>query len=444
MARFRLHCRHPQVSGVHTLIYDNATSALTTEKGLPVVARQGNWVPAGPPPVSAETPGTKRGQVRRLKISLGLSCNLGCSYCSQRFVPRAGATGTDEAMRFLEKAVHWLDIGDGDGVRIEYWGGEPLIYWKTLRFLGDQLAVLYPAAAHSIITNGTLLTPEIADWLVARDFFVAISHDGPGQAVRGEDPLKNPETLAVILSLYRRLASRGRFSFNPVLNRRNQSRAAIVDFFRDLTGDEHPPIGEGDFVDAYDAGGLAESLSDSEAPAFRARALDELRGGGLVSMSITKRIADFAQSIRQGRPAGSLGQKCGMDRPDNMAVTLKGEVLTCQNTSPAALAPNGQPHLLGTVDDLEGVRLRTATHWSLRPDCKACPVLHLCKGSCMFLEGPLWEASCRNSYSDNAPFFAAAVAMLTGLEVFRVEPLDAPLAEERQWLWQPPPTAPRT
>jgi uncharacterized protein len=33
----------------------------------------------------------------------------------------------------------------------------------------------------------------------------------------------------------------------------------------------------------------------------------------------------------------------------------------------------------------------------------------------MFLEGPLWEVSCNNAYSDALPIFAAGIEFLTGL-----------------------------
>ena len=36
------------------------------------------------------------------------------------------------------------------------------------------------------------------------------------------------------------------------------------------------------------------------------------------------------------------------------------------------------------------------------------------KGSCMFLHGPLWDAGCDASYSDNIPFFAGALDQCAG------------------------------
>ncbi len=39
----------------------------------------------------------------------------------------------------------------------------------------------------------------------------------------------------------------------------------------------------------------------------------------------------------------------------------------------------------------------------------------------MFLQGPLWEASCDNAYSDALPIFAAGVEFLTGLVPVHIE-----------------------
>lgn len=179
----------------------------------------------------------------------------------------------------------------------------------------------------------------------------------------------------------------------------------------------------GAFIDPYDEGGLASILkTHGEHLAFRAMAYKELRQGCVSRMSIAQqRIMDFVQSIRTARPASALGQKCNMDRSDHLAVDLHGRVITCQNVSASAVAPNGQSHKAGDLSDLNAVRLRSGTHWSQRKDCVSCPVLQLCKGSCMFLEGPLWNAACDAAYSDNVPFLAAAIEYLTGCIPYYIE-----------------------
>ncbi|WP_341686710.1 SPASM domain-containing protein [Limnohabitans sp.] len=175
-------------------------------------------------------------------------------------------------------------------------------------------------------------------------------------------------------------------------------------------------IGEGAFIDPYDEGGLSATLqTHQDHLRFRAMDFKELRQGLVSRMTIAQQhIMDFVQSIQTARPASSVGQKCSMDRPDHLAVDLHGNVLTCQNVSAKAIAPNGQPHHIGQVSNLQAVKMRSATHWSQRSDCPSCPMLQICKGSCMFLEGKLWDAGCDAAYSDNVPFLAAAIEFMTG------------------------------
>jgi uncharacterized protein len=215
-----------------------------------------------------------------------------------------------------------------------------------------------------------------------------------------------------------------------MVNRSNQSRAAIQAFFAELTGDPDVMIGEGGFVDAYDDGGRALSLKPDEFHAFRRLAFQEIRLGkaGRIS-SVRDRTMSFVNSLRFKRPASSLGQKCGMDQTDSIAVDLKGNVLTCQNVSAAATAPNGESHRIGHISQMQDVALKTATHWSHRQECPGCPMLQICKGACMFLEGPLWDVSCDNAYSDALPIFAAGIEFLTGLVPVHIE---GELREERK------------
>jgi uncharacterized protein len=421
MAKFLITAVDARTETVVPLLYDNMDSSLTDLQGRSVVRTVDDSLRAltvDAPVTSREAPLGKTSP-RILKISLGLSCNYACEYCSQRFVARNVETNPDDISGFLESLDTWV-LSPPDA--IEFWGGEPLVYIKTLRPLAQALRDKFPAARFSVISNGSLLNREINRWLDDLGFTVSISHDGPGQHVRGPDPLDDPQSRAAILDLYRALAPRGRFSFNSMLHRENQSRAAIQAFFVDLTGDPDVLIGEGGFVDAYDAGGISQSLRPEEFHSFRRQAFHDIRYGkaGRIS-SVRDRVMSFVNSLRFERPASSLGQKCGMDRLDSIAVDLKGNVLTCQNVSAAALAPNGESHRIGHTSQLDEVALTTATHWSHRSECSGCPMLQICKGACMFLQGPLWEASCDNAYSDALPIFAAGIEFLTGLVPVHIE-----------------------
>ena len=410
MAKFTIHARRPD-GELLWMTYDNQTSALADASGQRIAALMDVAARPDAPAVSRETPLAKSSP-RVLKISLGLSCNYECEYCSQRFVPRADETNPGDVDAFIAGLDDWVTTAPE---RVEFWGGEPLVYIKTLRPLAEAIRAKYPSAALSVITNGSLLNAETNDWLDQMGFSVGISHDGPGQHVRGPDPLQDPDKRAGIMDLYARLAPQGRISFNAMVNRSNASRAAIQRFFVELTGDPKVQIGEGSFVDAYDEGGIAQSLQADELHAFRNLAFHEVRTGQAANVqAVRNKTASFINSIRTGRPASSLGQKCGMDKAENIAVDLRGNVLTCQNVSAASIAPNGEAHRIGHVSDLAAVKLNTSTHWSKRKDCPSCPMLQICQGSCMFLEGPLWDRSCDNAYSDAVPIFAAGIEFLTG------------------------------
>ncbi len=426
MAKFTINAINP-ISGQRTrLHYDNSTSELTYGSGEPVV--QGVEVASreNAPAFSKLTPLGKTSP-RTLKISLGLSCNYECEYCSQRFVPRTVETNPGDVQAFIDGLDVWVT---SPPEKVEFWGGEPLVYIKTMRPLAEAIKVKFPNAQLSVITNGSLLNDEINEWIDNMGFSVGISHDGPGQHVRGPDPLQDPEQRAAIMTLYARLAPQRRISFNAMVNRENVSRAAIQRFFIELTGDPMVPIGEGSFVDAYDEGGIALSLQNHELHAFRNLAFREIRAGLASNIqAVSTRVASFVNSIRSRRPASSLGQKCGMDKSDSIAVDLRGNVLTCQNVSASSTAPNGQAHRIGHVSDLTAVKLDTATHWSKREDCPNCPMLHICQGSCMFLEGPLWDRSCDNAFSDAVPVFAAGIEFLTGLVPIYI---DGPQRDDRK------------
>jgi uncharacterized protein len=421
-----------QCGRARQFLYNNQASTLTDALGRPVLPVERREYE------SYAWTGRKSNEVRKLKIQLGLSCNYSCEYCSQRFVPHADQTGPSSVVDFIA-SLKTLNIADD--ARIEFWGGEPLVYMKTLQPLVEQLRLRHPYADFSIITNGSLLNPMVGMWLVQNRFRVAISHDGPGQAVRGPDPFAGAKSMAkdAALLLYRQLRKLDRISFNAMMHRGNQSRAAVQAYFVELTGDESVPIGEGGFIDSYDHGGMSMALQSAEEHgAYRRRAYEELSGGRALNFAnVTQKIVGLIDSIRYARPARSLGQKCGADADDSLTVTLRGEVLTCQNVSTSAIAPNGESHHIGDIDAISSIRLNTARHWSTRSRCSSCPVLQLCKGSCMFLEGDLWDATCESAYSDNVALFAVAIKEMTGCELQRIEPMTGELPEHRQNVFAP-------
>lgn len=438
MAKFDITVWHPIQEITKKIIYDSSVSTLTWEDGTPLIKD----VRVQPEvTIPAKINHSKR-NLKTIKIQLGLSCNFECEYCNQRFVPHADATNPDDVQPFVDNMSTWFDggeQGDGTGVHFEFWGGEPLVYWKTLKPLAEAVIAKYPKCTKSIITNGSLLDTDKIAWLKKYEFWVGISHDGPGQHVRGPDPLEDPVSKKAIIDLFKTLAPSGMTSFNSMINAKNTSRADIEQFFVNFVktniGEEYLQylkIGEGTFVDAYDEGGLSASLLDEEEELkYRNLALNELREGKVKLFgAINNKVNNFIQSIVDGTRIESLPQKCGMDKENSIALDLNGNVITCQNVSAVANNPAGISHKIGHVSDLENVKLDTSTHWSDRTECPNCPVLHICRGACMFLSGELWDASCNNAFSDNIVPFTLAIEQLTGEWIPMY--IDGPLREDRK------------
>ena len=430
MALFTIKARREYDGDVATFLYDNINSRLMTLDGQDIVPHDMESPVRQAFQTSLEQP-AKKTSPKTLKISLGLSCNYACEYCSQRFVPHEGETTKDDVGPFMAGLDNWVKTPPEV---VEFWGGEPLVYVKTLKPLAEALRAKYPDVQFVMITNGSLLNPDINQWLDEMDFSIGLSHDATGQHVRGPDPFQDEDSKNGIIDLYSRLKPKGKISFNTMMHRGNQSRAEVQKFWVERFGPT-VNIGEGAFIDPYDEGGFSSSLQSSqEQVAYRIQAFKELRSGSVANFDIViSKMNDFLNSIRSRRNAFSLGQKCGMDNEGNIAVDLSGNVLTCQNVSSTSTSMNGQPHKIGHVSRLDEVKLNTATHWAKRENCQTCPVLQLCKGSCMFLEGPLWDAGCDNSYSDNIPYFAGTIERITGFMPYRVEHESLP--EDRMDLW---------
>ena len=385
-----------------------------------------------------DNPIGKSKNIKTLKISLGLSCNYSCTYCSQRFVPNADQTSKKDVPDFLAKMHTWYDGGEdglGNGTKLEFWGGEPFVYWKTIQPLAEGIRKKYPNMVFSMITNGTLLDDEKIEWLDKLKFSIGMSHDGVGYHIRGKDPLDNPKQKEMIMKLWNRFAPQGRMSINAMLHKDNQSRKDIQEFLEKHFGTEYLNIGEGGFIDAYDAGGLASSLhTQKDQIEFRRISIKEIREGKANRFGVIyEKTKRFVQTLETGKQKSSVVQKCGIEDPKNLIVDLKGDVISCQNVSSVSTAMNGRSHKIGSVYDFDNIKLDTVTTWQHRKNCSKCPVLHICQASCQFLEDNLFQASCENSYSENIVYFAMAMELLTGYLPVRVE--NQPHRPDREDIW---------
>ncbi len=370
--------------------------------------------------VSEDNPTPKSHHITRLKIQLGLACNYACSYCSQAADRQADRPDLreDDVGVFLARLPEWFHPVPGSDLKIEFWGGEPLVYWKTLKPLAEGLRTRYPAAVFWMTTNGSLLDAEKIQWLYDLGFSINLSHDGPGQPLRGPDPFDDPVKLAALRRLYEMFAPLGRMSFHCVLSLPHHSPLAVRSHIAGKLGVpvERVPISTEGLLVVHDAMGLMVSpRTEEDQRRIRHDLFEEIARADMITTNAgAYRLIGFFKRLGEGVGMEGQYQRCGMDRPDQIAVNLDGDVLVCQNTTATT-------HKIGSVHDFDAIRLTHSTHWGHRQECNACPMLELCGGSCMFLKGAQRQASCDNEFTLALPYFRLALYLLTNALLTRIE-----------------------
>ena len=227
----------------HHVSYNPHTSEC---EGLPLPVEPGIFAQVAR--VAKDKPLGKSRSPRVLKIQLGLSCNYACSYCSQAFqIADATVSKLADVEHFLTQLDSWITDAPE---KIELWGGEPFLYWAKIKRLIPALAERFPAARFSIVTNGSLLSREKLDFIAEHDIEITISHDGPGQHLRGPDPFNDPDKSHWIQTL---LAERPeKTGFNAVLTRQHHDLRALKAWFAEKVGPDIF-VGLEGVVNVYDA-----------------------------------------------------------------------------------------------------------------------------------------------------------------------------------------------
>ena len=117
-------------------------------------------------------------------LVLGRACNLNCRYCLQHDLVDTLPAEVDPCVpAFIRRLV-----ADQGRLRLQLYGGEPLVYMATAELLVNELADLRDQLTWTVITNGRLLDDALVAWCNDHLDGVAVSWDGPASTVtRGFD-----------------------------------------------------------------------------------------------------------------------------------------------------------------------------------------------------------------------------------------------------------------
>lgn len=348
-------------------------------------------------------------QLRKLKIQLGLKCNMNCSYCQQAASRQASK---DESVADYQGLIQQLreqriEVNNG---KIEFWGGEPFVYLKTLQKLIPELRELYPSADFSIVTNGTLITPKLVDWLIEQRVSLTVSHDAQGYELKdNNNPIDDPKLRAFWLYAQENLRKAGLdFGFNVVITKKNCDLMEISNYFRTKFS-EHAQFNFEGIVEAMSPDDLINEDEFDLLRASVARALIEGEGFETLQSTANRVIRILASEI----PNSALRAKCEAPNQDVLVVDLKGNVLSCQNFT-------SQFVKIGELSKFEEINSNQFVHYLDKKLCQTCLMSSFCKGACPLRQPTL----CRNDFYFWFSIFNAVWILMFGKQIVNMELYD--------------------
>ena len=123
-------------------------------------------------------------RMKQLILQVTQQCNLRCGYCTYSGGYDKQRTHTSRRMQY-ETAVKAIDFfldrnNELPEVVIGFYGGEPLLEFGLIKRCVDYAKSRAEGKKikFNMTTNGTLLTEDVADYLIENEFTIAISLDG--------------------------------------------------------------------------------------------------------------------------------------------------------------------------------------------------------------------------------------------------------------------------
>jgi len=174
------------------------------------------------------------------------NCNFKCKYCFINSIysskerellqkdPANQVMKPDMAIVYVKKVIDLVKKNGRDSISIQFFGGEPLMNWKAVKAVLDHfkdgkqhgINIIY-----SIVTNGSLISGEIAEYFEKYKVSVVISFDSPHGSDRplahGGNSKDKVEKSLNILNQFKNT-----IVFNSVLSKETYDYfdTAIVDF----------------------------------------------------------------------------------------------------------------------------------------------------------------------------------------------------------------------
>lgn len=138
--------------------------------------------------------------ISRIYLMLGASCNFHCKYCLQcdmkEDTPKAM---TDDVKKFIWRLVNKKK----NKLTLMFWGGEPLLYFNQIQSIVDEFK---DSVNYSMVSNGSLLTDYIVDFINENKINYVLSNDGVNTNITRLNDVLQDSRLLFLLNKIERLS----------------------------------------------------------------------------------------------------------------------------------------------------------------------------------------------------------------------------------------------
>jgi len=342
------------------------------------------------PGMPAPRPPTAPAGFHVLAKPSGPICNLDCQYC---FFLEKEALYPGDRFRMSDDVVdayvrQLLEAHDHPEITVAWQGGEPTLmgvdFFRRALEACERHRRPGQLLAHTIQTNGTLLTDEFCALFKAHDFLVGISIDGPPalhDAYR-VDKRGNPTFDKVRRGLELLKAHEVDWNILCTVHAANEDHPLeVYRFFRDELGARHIqliPIVERD--EAAPGGVTDRSVAPEKWGSFLSSVFDEWVRRDVGTVFVSHFDAALASWLGV-RPALCIfNETCG----DALALEHNGDVYSCDHfVDPEHLLGNiMETHLVELVAKPAQRAFGEAKRDTLPGQCVRCEVRFACHGEC--------------------------------------------------------------
>lgn len=412
--KYKLHVMQNCVEKVW--IYDNITNEIFDENGKQLLTEYpAQYYPVLKPFTREHNDCKKTKNLEMLEILLGLRCNFDCVYCSQRLVRNKAADATPALVpQFLEK----LDKSGIKTNEIQFWGGEPLVYWKTLVVLIPELRKRFPDAFMYFPTNGSLLDREKVDFCKKYNVRFSISHDGCHDEGRDYDVLEDPVVLDAVKYAYE--TYRDGISFGATLQPDDLDPKNVEQYFENIVGkDVH--VGTHNVVRCTDHHNQFEvdcaTIDKDKLDQFSENIFKMLNTIPQEKRNSYTNLRDrYIHALIKKVPIWAVGTECSHPYAQTLCCDINGRVVRCHTHF------DGKTYL-GSIGDFDDINILGFDHFSNHEKCRNCLVVRGCKGGCPATTDEGRDISCPTMYAQHYGVFKAAIASLLGVYLKSVEPI---------------------